>query len=223
MITVKLVGIAHSKLRNSIGAVGIEVNPTKQEVLVKMVKRWPRDNINDIAPDIAVMYQKFEWSNTIIDMAVGEHLIQAFRRTSKLPIRIILIRKKIADGSEIRRVKKIDLVEMVQFMLQQKLIHKIKFPKNPSPEVKELEDQIALYAEKSTEKGGMDYYAPGDELDDLTKGLMLAVFAARPFMMDSTKIIGGPLTIKPPRMEDIASIIEDRPIETRKRKRIRGI
>lgn len=222
-LTVKLVGIAHSKLRNSIGAVGIEVNPVKQEILIKMVKRWPRDKINDIAPDIAVMYQKFEWSNTIIDMAVGEHLIQDFRRTSKLPIKIILIRKKLADGSEIRRVKKIDLIEMVQFMLQQKLIHKIKFPKNPSPEVKELEDQIALYAEKSTEKGGMDYYAPGEELDDLTKGLMLAVFAARPFMMDSTKIIGGPLRIKPPTIENMASIIEDRPIKTIKRKRIRGI
>jgi len=220
-LTVKLVGVAHSKLRNSIGAVGIEVNPVKQEVMIKLAKRWDRENINDIAPDMAVMFDKFEWSNTIIDMQVGEHLIQSFRRVSKLPIRIILIRKKVADGSEIRRVKKIDLVEMVQFMLQLKIAHKIKFPRRPSPEVKELEDQMALYAEISTEKGGMDYYAPGDELDDLTKGLMLSVFAARPFMMDSTKIIGGPLRTVPPRIEDIASIIEDKPIQ--KRKRIRGI
>lgn len=222
MKTVKLVGIAHSKLRNSIGTVGIEVNPVKQEVLVKMAKHWDRLHINDVAPGIARMYDQFEWSNTIIDVSVGEHLIQSFRRISKIPIRVIFIKKKLTDTSEIRRVKKLDLVEMVQFMLQQKLIHKIKFPKNPSPEVKELEDQIALYAEATTEAGGINYYAPGDELDDLTKALMIAVFAARPFIMDSTKIIGGPLRIKPATVSDMANII-DPPPKLRKRKPIRGI
>ena len=222
MITVKLVGIAHSKLRNSIGAVGIEVDPVKQEVLVKMARHWDRLHINDIAPGIAYMYSQFEWSNTIIDVSVGEHIIQSLRRIAKIPIRIIFIIKKNTDTSEIRRVKILDLTEMVQFMLQQKLIHKIKFPKNPSPEVKELENQIALYAEKTTEAGGVNYFAPGDELDDLTKALMISVFAARPFMLDSTKIIGGPLRIKAPTMEDMASIIDPIPKE-RKRKRITGI
>ena len=88
--------------------------------------------------------------------------------------------------------------------------------------MKELEDQIALYAEKTTEAGGVNYFAPGDELDDLTKALMIAVFAARPFMLDSTKIIGGPLRIKEPRVEEMASIIDPVPKE-HKRKRITGI
>jgi len=221
-LTVKLVGIAHSKLRNSIGAVGIEVDPVKQEVLVKMARHWDRSHINDVAPGISHMYSQFEWSNTIIDVSVGEHIIQALRRIAKIPIRVIFIKKKITDTSEIRRVKILDLTEMVQFMLQQKLIHKIKFPKNPSPQLKELENQIALYAEKTTEAGGVNYFAPGDELDDLTKALMISVFAARPFMLDSTKIIGGPLRIKPPTMEDMASIIDPVPKE-RKRKPIKGI
>ena len=222
VLTVKLVGIAHSKLRNSIGAVGIEVDPVKQEVLVRMARHWDRQQINEVAPGIAHMYSQFEWSNTIIDVSVGEHLIQSFRRISKIPIRVIFIKKKITDTSEIRRVKILDLTEMVQFMLQQKLIHKIKFPKKISPHMKELEDQIALYAEKTTEAGGVNYFAPGDELDDLTKALMIAVFAARPFMLDSTKIIGGPLRIKEPRVEDMASIIDPVPKE-HKRKRITGI
>ncbi len=221
-ITVKLVGIAHSKLRNSIGAVGIEVDPVKQEVLVRMARHWDRQQINEVAPGIAHMYSQFEWSNTIIDVSVGEHLIQSFRRIAKIPIRVIFIKKKVTDTSEIRRVKILDLTEMVQFMLQQKLIHKIKFPKKISPHMKELEDQIALYAEKTTEAGGVNYFAPGDELDDLTKALMIAVFAARPFMLDSTKIIGGPLRIKEPRVEDMANII-DPPPKQHKRKRIRGI
>ena len=87
-------------------------------------------------------------------------------------------------------------------------------------EMIELEEQIALYAEKSTEAGTMDYFAPGDELDDLTKGLMLAVFAARPFLQETLKIIGGPLKIKPPTMEDMANIIDPPP---KRRKQIKGI
>jgi len=220
MKKVKLVGVAHSKLRNSIGIVGIEVEPVKQEIFIKLARHWPRDQINSIAADIAALYSKFKWDNTIIDLKVGDHLILALRRAAGLPIKVIYIKKKVLDVSDIRRVKILDLVEMVQFMLQLKLIHKIKFPKNPSMEILELEDQIALYSEKTTEAGTVDYYAPGDELDDLTKGLMLAVFAARPFMQDTLKHVGGPLRFKPATVESMANIIDPPP---KRRRQIHGI
>ena len=221
MKKVKIVGVAHSKLRNSIGCVGIEVDPIAQICYVKMAKHWPREDLNKIAPELSSMYQEHQWSNTVVDQMVGEHLIQGFRRGG-LPLKIIFIKKKVTEVSEIRRVKSLDLIEMVQFTLQQKLVHKIKFVGKPSPTMKELEDQIALYAEKTTEAGGVDYYAPGDELDDLTKGLMIALFAARPMMQDSMKIIGGPLRIKaPPTMEDMNATID--PELRRKRRRIKGI
>jgi len=217
--TIKIVGVAHSKLRNSIGAVGIEVDPVKQECYVKMAMHWQRQQINDIAPALSNMYEKFEWHNTIVDQMVGEHLIQGFRR-GNMPLKIIFIKKKVAEVSEIRRVKTLDLIEMVQFMLQQKLAHKIKFTKTPSIPMQELEQQIALYAEKTTEAGGVDYYAPGDELDDLTKGLMIALFAARPFMQDSVRTVAGPMRIKQPTMDDIANVIDPQP---KFRRRVRGI
>jgi hypothetical protein len=221
MKTVKIVGMAHSKLRNSIGVVGIEVDPAKQEVYVKMANHWERDDINSVAPDVAKLYAAFEWDNTIIDLSVGEHVIQGLRRTSGLPIRVIFVKKKVTDVSEIRRVKTLDLIEMVQFLLQQKLAHKIKFPTQRSPTMKELEDQIALYAEKTTEAGGVDYYAPGDELDDLTKGLMLAVFAARPFLQDSVTVVAGPLVHKPmDQLEYLQNAIDPQP---KHKKKIRGI
>jgi len=125
MIKAKLVGMAHSKLRNSIGVVGIEVDPVKQECGVKMAYHWDRDNLNDIAPDMANLFEKFEWDNTIIDLSVGEHVIQGLRRASGLPIKVIFIKKKVADVTEIRRVKQLDLIEMVQFMLQLKQAHKL--------------------------------------------------------------------------------------------------
>jgi len=221
LIKAKLVGMAHSKLRNSIGVVGIEVDPVKQECYVKMARHWERDNLNSIAPDVATLFGKFEWHNTIIDLSVGEHVIQGLRRCSGLPIKVIFIKKKVADVTEIRRVKQLDLIEMVQFMLQLKQAHKIKFGKFPSVVMQELQEQIALYAEKTTEAGGVDYYAPGDELDDLTKALMLALFAARPFMMDSVKIIAGPVTQKPiDQLEYLSNAIDPPP---KFRKKVRGI
>jgi hypothetical protein len=214
---IKLVGIAHSKLRNAIGLVGITVDPVRQECSVNLAKHWDRNNLNDIGPEISDLFQKFEWSNTIIDLAVGEHIIQALRRGG-LPIKVIFIKKKVTDVSEIRRVKSLDLVEMVQFMLQMKQIHKIKFPKNPSPVMKELEDQIALYSEQTTEAGGINYYAPGDEMDDLTKALISAVFAARPMIQESIEIIAGPLRTKEPDIEDLSRLGEP----TFRRRKIRG-
>jgi len=218
---IKFVALAHSKLRNAIGAVGIEVDPVKQEIYVKMAKNWERRQLNEIAPDLRNMYEKFEWFNTIIDVRVGEHVIQDLRRIAELPIKVIDIRPKVTDTGEIRRVKSLDLIEMVQYMLQLKLIHKILFPKNPTPAVTELEEQIALYAEHATEAGGINYYAPGDELDNLTKALMTGVFAARPYMSDSVEIVCGPMhPKKTTTFEDVSAM--DEPKIKRKRV-IRGI
>ena len=59
--------------------------------------------------------------------------------------------------------------------------------------MQELEHQVALFSEHTTEAGMVNYYAPGDELDNLTKALIIACFAARPFLHDSVKVVGGPL------------------------------
>ena len=204
---VKIVGVAHSKLRNAIGAVGIEIDVDKHEIQVVMVKHWERNEINKIAPEIGNLFNKIEWENTIIDMQVGEHLIKSFRSTSDMPMRIIHIAKKVKDEKEIERVKTIDLVETVQFTLQLKLVHKILFPTRPSEAMQELEGQIALYSEHATEAGGIDYYAPGDEFDDLTKALIVAIFGARPFLNDDVEIIAGPITPKTaPTMEDVMAM-----------------
>ena len=215
--TVRLVGMAHSKLRNAIGLVGIEADPVKQEVQVRFVKHWERNELNQIPVDVAEFYEKFQWTNTIIDLQVGEHVIQGLRRIANLPIRVIFIKKKVVDPSEIRRVKTLALIEMVQYMLELKLAHKIKFPKNPTETMQMLESQFALYSEHTTEAGGIDYYSPGDELDNLTKALITVTFAARPFIHDSVRVVCGPVKQKS------AASIEDLSYEInkpRKRKRI---
>lgn len=189
----KIVALAHSKHRNAIGLVGIEVDPVKQEITLRLAKQWPRKKINDIAPQVAELYKKHQWFNTVIDFQVGDHVIQGLRRAGGMPIKIIHIQKKVKDHLEIERVKTMDIIEQTQFMLQMKLAHKIIFPKTPTPAMSQLEAQVALFSEHKTESGSIDYYAPGDEFDNLTKALIIACFAARPYMQASTKIIGGPL------------------------------
>jgi len=191
--TIKLTALAHTKHRNAIGLVGIEVDPIKQEISVRLAKSWDRNDLNKIAPDVAGLYEKLEWFNTFIDFSVGDHVIQGLRRAGGMPIRIIQVSKKVRDYLEIDRVKTMDIIEMTQFLLQLKQAHKLLFPKEPSKEMRELEDQIALFSEHKTEAGGIDYYAPGDEYDDLTKALLIVSFGARPYLQDSVEVIGGPV------------------------------
>ena len=219
--TVKLAGLAHSKLRNAIGFVGIEANPLEGTINVKLAKHWDRKDINKVAPDVAEMFDKYKWTNTIVDLAVGEGLLATLRRKSSLPMRVIFIKKKVTDVSEIRRVKSMDLIDMVQYMLQLKLAHKIRFGTNPSPSMKELEDQTALYAEHSTEAGGINYYAPGDELDDLIKALITVSFACRPFLQDTVEIQAGPVRPKQVTIFDIAEATQ--PKIRKRRNVIHGI
>lgn len=192
----KIVGLAHSKLRNAIGAVGIEVDVDKKEIHVVLVRHWNRSQINEIHTDLADLFNKVEWDNTIIDMQVGEHIITAIRRTADLPIRVINMAKKVKDAQEIERVKTLDLIEMVQYTLGLKLQHRIKFPTKPSERMSELESQIALYSEHASEAGAIDYYAPGDELDNLTKALIAAIFGGRPYIGDDVDVICGPIVPK---------------------------
>lgn len=192
--TIRLTALAHSKHRNAIGMVGIEVEPIKQEISVRLAKQWPRNDLNKIAPEVAELYNKFQWFNTIIDFNIGDHVIQGLRRAGGMPIRIIHVQKKVKDRLEIERVRTMDIIEMTQFMLQQKLAHKIVFPKEPTKDMQELESQIALFSEMKTEAGGIDYYAPGDEFDNLTKALIIVCFGARPYLQTTGEVVGGPIT-----------------------------
>ena len=194
---IRIVGIAHSKLRNAIGMVGIEVDQTNLEIHVMLARHWTREQINQIAPDVAQLFKNHSWSNTIIDLRVGQSVIDGLKRAGDIPMKIIFIKKKVDDVSEIRRVKQLDLIEMVQFMLQLKLDHKLVFPKKPSETMQELESQIALYSEHTSEAGSVDYYSPGDELDNLTKSLIVACFSGRSYMQDTFEVVGGAIDPKP--------------------------
>ena len=189
-----LAAIAHSKFRNAIGLVGIEIDSKQNKIRVRLAKQWSRDKLNIIPDEIGELYKKIKWGNTYIDQQTGQHLIQSLKQKEERPLRIIHTQKNLKDADEIERIKIMDKIEMAQFMLELRQNHVIEFPEKPSKDMTELEEQVALYMEHKTEAGTIDYYAPGEELDSLIKGLLIACFAARKILSGNDGIpVMGPV------------------------------
>ena len=175
----KIVAITHTKLRNVFGLVGIELDAEKRLVYVRFAKQWNRQSINTMTTDISNIYKKIRWDNTLITQETGQHLIQALKQEHNIPIKVITTQKKLKEIRDIERIKVMDVIEMTQLLLQLKLNHQIRFTENPQGDLHELESQIAIFSEHTTEAGSVDYYAPGEALDSLTKSLMIACFSVR--------------------------------------------
>ena len=100
--------------------------------------------------------------------------------------------KNVKDADEIEKIQTMDKIEMVQFMLTLRQKHQVEFPPDPSVSAQQLERQIVLFAEKKTEAGSIDYFAPGNELDNLPKALLIACFAARKYLDKPSPVyVGG--------------------------------
>ena len=177
----KIVGIIHSKHRNAIGLVGIEVNITEKLIYVKLAKQWNRTQLNQIPNEIGKLYKKLGWNYTYIDLQTGQHFIQDIQN-QRIKVNVITTQKNVKDTYEIDQARIMDKIEMVQFMVSLKQNHQVKYISKPNDDMKEMEKQISLFTEKKTEAGGIDYFAPGNELDSLTKALLIACFAARKYL-----------------------------------------
>lgn len=180
---IRQAAIAHSKHRNMFGLVGVEISHRQKKVFVKLVRQWPREQINHIHNEISTLYNNVKWGETYIDQQTGQHFIQNLTNNN-MNLRIITTQKNLKDPAQIEYVRIMDKIEMVQLMIVLKQNHQIVFPKNPTHTMKQLEEQIAIFSEHKTEAGSVDYFAPGQELDNLTKALMINCFAARTYLLD---------------------------------------
>ena len=190
----KITALSHSKHRNAFGLIGIEVDVEKKIVYVRLAKQWRRDQINQIPAEIATAHSQIKWDSQYMDQKIGEHLIQAIKNKAEFTVNVITTQKNLKDPEGIEDIKILDIIEMTQFLLQLKINHQIQFPENPGQTMRVLESQIALFTEHKTEAGGIDYFAPGDELDNLTRALMICCFAVRNVLQgDFTLPVGGPL------------------------------
>jgi len=184
-----------------IGFIGIEVDENLT-VNVRLAKQWKRSQINQIPQELHDAYSKIKWSKLYIDQLTGEHFIKDIKRHG-ISVKVITTKKNLDEPDDIERLLVMDKIEMTQLMLSLKLDHRIQFPQNPSPTMKEAITQVELFTENKTEAGGIDYYAPGDEFDCLTKSLMICCFAVRNILAGDNGIhIGGVLGKRPKSIHD---------------------
>ena len=122
--------------------------------------------------------ERVRWTGTAIDQLAGHHLIQELA-SKGLPVAPYTTQKDLKDPKGIERLETIDRVEQVQFTIWLRQVRALRWPRSPSPHVQALEEQVAQFAEHKTEAGSVDYYAPGEERDELVKALLAALFSAR--------------------------------------------
>jgi len=176
------VAFAQSKKRNMIGMVGIEIDIQTQIVYVRLAKQWKRENMDKIPGDVKVIYEKIKWDTTYAEQLVGQHLLKSIEYESEIAIFAINTQKNIKEPEEEDGIKRMDLIEMTQFLLSRKQVHAIQFPKKPTKDMLQLIQQTEMFSEVITEQGTVNYYAPGEELDGLIKSLMICCFAGRPYI-----------------------------------------
>ena len=185
---IKHAAISHSKLRNEFGIVGVEADTVRRLVTIKMAEQWSRKELNRVPTYIKKLHNKKQWDVTYIDQSSAEHLINELKQM--LDLKIITTKKNMNDPKELKKIKVMDKVELVQWMLTLLQNKQLKTGKPPTDGMKELYAQLGVFSENTTEAGGVDYFAPGDQYDNLVKALMIACFSVRKY------IDGGDLSIR---------------------------
>ena len=182
----RCVGLAHSKLRNMFGLVGVSVTPDSL-VLVRFAREWKRSEIVGIPADIRRHYDMIKWTHAYADQSTGEHLLNELWRDHSLRFRPYTTQKALRDPEGIHRAIVIDKVEMVQWVLAAIMDRRLLFPKEGTEAIRDLESQMAMFSEHTTEAGGVDYFAVGEEYDSLPKALFGACLGARKCMHTGSK------------------------------------
>lgn len=213
----KIIALSHSKLRNAIGMVGIEIDIEKRIAYVRLAKSWRREEMNQMPIDIKSLYEKIKWDKTYADQAVGQHLLKSIEAKISFTIFTITTQKNLKDPEDVEKIKVMDQTEMTQLFLSLKLAHKIQFPKPKNQKVHmiNLIKQVEIFTEHTTEQGNVTYYAPGDELDNLTKALMICCFVGRHLLTEGEtpmiiQIGSTPIPPKPKSYEEsfVSSMIK---------------
>ncbi len=185
------------KMRDSFGYIVTDVDPVKNEIKIRKVKRWLGRSYKKVVQYIADDYEKNKLDYLVIERNnTGEVVIEEFRLQYKIPAIPIVTSQNLKTQDKINDVKVMDKNEMVKYYLQLKQAYKVKFPNKFKDEedkenFEELKRQIAIFAEHRTESGkSFSYYAPGEEHDDLVMALLINLHLARYFLRDKTGFEG---------------------------------
>ena len=182
------------KIRDSFGFVVIRVNDDFP-IEVRTAKRWHGRDYADVERTIAKFHLKHNFDHIVVEQNnVGIHVVESLVKQYKLPIIAVTTSKDLKDNKKIIAARVMDKNQTSLYIA--KLMKNtdedgdlnplIKFPRGQkSKDLRELERQVAIFAEHRTESGkGLSYYAPGQEHDDLAMAFMLAIHIAKYYLRE---------------------------------------
>ena len=187
------------KIRDSFGFVVIRVD--NDDIKVRAVKRWLGRDYTDVERTIAKFHLKHHFDHIVVEQNnTGIHVIEVLKRKYNLPIVAVITSNNLKDNKKVASARVMDKNLMANYIAGLMKDHKIKFPASGGTDMRELERQIAIFAEHRTEAGNVAYYAPGNEHDDLAMALMLAIHIGKYYLRgdDATSIHAVSKPIIPP-------------------------
>lgn len=217
----RIAGLDPGKRKDSFAMVVTEV--IDNQVIVKGVKLWNHRKYIEVESEIALIQETNPMDFWVLEINnTGEHVFEALvyqkGMTNIIPV---FTSRELKDQIKIAAGKVMSKNEIVRFCL--KLTQNaregkkpcIVFPKHPSKAMLELERQWALFAEKITEAGNTTYSAEGDEHDDATMALILAVWLGRHYLDRPIEEHRAVVTTKSYRASsdevDLGSVTDDHP------------
>ena len=169
------------KIRDSFGFVVIRVD--EDDIKVRAVKRWLGRDYTDVERTIAKYHMKHNFDHIVVEQNnTGIHVIEVLKRQYNLPVVAVVTSNNLKDNKKVASARVMDKNLMANYIAGLMMDHKIKFPASGGKDMKELERQIAIFAEHRTEAGNVAYYAPGNEHDDLAMALMLAIHIGKYYL-----------------------------------------
>ena len=190
--------LTHTKSRNMFGLIIVSCNNEKRRIRIRYAKEWGRDALSDIPSELNTIYKKVKWDSLHIDQLTGQHLIDSIKKKG-MSVKIITTQKDLKNPEGIEDLEVMDKNEAISLFIKFRQQKKIEFHPNPTGALILLEEQMPLYIEHITEAGSVDYYAPGNEYDHLTRGLLMMVFVLRYILEDMSSVfhVGGAVKKKP--------------------------
>ncbi len=197
--------ISHSKLRKTFGLVVTGLDIKNKKLYVGYAMQWSRNDLRAIVPKIKKLEEQLGFTRITIPQQAGQHFIQSLK-SAELNVKVITTAKDVKNIDDIENLEVLDWVEMTQLFLTLKNNHQIVFPESKMY-LKKLEDQVPIFSEHITEVGTANYYAAGEEPDDLIKSLIMSAFSSRRELTEDIdiRVVGGPMRgkRKPSRYGDI--------------------
>ena len=174
----RIAGLDPGKQRDSFAFVGTEIRDRSLYIIT--AKRWLGRAYIDVEKEINQSHKKNPYDKYVVERNnTGEHVVEILSRGYHLPVWPVVTGKELKSKDKIYSPKIMDKNEMVKYMIILGGEGRLIYPANKSDEMKELQRQMAIFAEHKTEAGKFTYFAEGNEHDDLVMALMLACFVAR--------------------------------------------